>query len=166
MSADNNDTKCCQGLSLAYANLLLRLWIGLRLFMAGLDKFREGNGFGNAPGNVTFNWTNYLTKTDRIAKLMAENSFLPSPMCYAYAKSIGFILITVAVWVTVGICTELGLLAAGFTVLSLGLGLAALPDDTEVVYIGIHVLIIAAALATSKANKISLDGMCRRGKCD
>jgi uncharacterized membrane protein YphA (DoxX/SURF4 family) len=155
MSAENNDNQKCCSSSMAYANLILRLWVGLRLFMAGLDKFREGNGFKN----VSFSMFNYNNKTERIAKLMADNSFLPEGMCYAYAKSIGFVLLAVGVWVTVGICTELGLLAAGLTFLSLGFGLAVLPDDTEVVYIGIHTLIVAAALATSKSNKFSLDGL-------
>lgn len=152
--------------ALAFANLLLRLWVGLRLFMAGVDKFREGNGWGSAPGSVSFSMDNYAAKTGRIAKLMTENSFFPKEMCEMYAKSIGYVLLAVGVWVVVGLFTEVGLLLAGLTVLSLGLGLAALPDDTEVVYIGIHVLIIAAALATCKAKQISLDGLFFRRKAD
>lgn len=155
MSESKQEPPCCNS-SLAYANLLLRLWIGLRLFMAGVDKFRAGNGAG-----TTFNMDNFQKKTEQIAALMSNNSFLPAWACNLYAKSIGFILLAVGIWVAIGIYTELGLLAAGFVVLSLGFGLAALPDDTEVLHIGVHVLIIAAALATSKNNKFSLDGMLR-----
>lgn len=160
MSEAKQEPSCCNN-SLAYANLLLRLWIGLRLFMAGVDKFRAGNGSG-----ATFNMDNFHKKSEQIAALMSNNSFLPAWACNLYAKSIGFVLLAVGIWVAVGICTELGLLAAGFVVLSLGFGLAALPDDTEVVYIGIHVLIIAAALATARNNKLSLDGVlrCRQSK--
>jgi len=145
--------------SLASAHLLLRLWVSLRLFMAGLDKFRSGNG-----PDTTFSLENYDKKSTAIAKLMSTNSFLPEAMCNAYAHSIGYILVIVGIWVALGIFSSLGLLAAGFTVLSLGFGLAALPDDTEVVYIGIHILVVAAALATAKARQFSLDGLLFRKK--
>ena len=146
---------CCSHIPVAFANLFLRWWIGLRFLMAGVAKFREGSVWGKA----TFNMDNYNTNTDRIGKLMAENSILPPAMCYAYAHSIGFILLAVGLWMFVGLFTNVGLIVAGFTALSLGFGLASLPDDTEVVYIGIHILVIAGALATSRANKLSLDGL-------
>lgn len=158
MSEAKQETSCCT-CSLAYANLLLRLWIGLRLFMAGVDKFRLGSGT-----NATFSMENLHKKSDLIANLMSTNSFLPAWACNLYAKSIGFALLAVGIWVVVGIFTDLGLFAAGLVVLSLGFGLAALPDDVEVVYIGIHILVIAAALATAKSNKFSLDGILRGKK--
>lgn len=161
MSADSSESLKTQW-NLVFANLLLRLWIGLRLFMAGLDKFRAGDG-----ANTTFNLENYKTKTGRIAQLTWEHGFLPQKLCEAYAQPLGYILIAAGVWAVIGLFLELGLLFAGFVVLSLGLGLATLPDDTEVVYIGIHILIIAAALATSRHKTLSLDGLFfRRSKSD
>ena len=154
MSAENQESKCCCQINLAFAHLLARLWIGMRLFMAGLDKFRAGDG-----ADSTFNMDNYHSKTDRIASLMTDHSFLPKALVNMYATPIGFILLLVGLWVVVGFFTEFSLLIAGFTVLSLGFGLAALPDDTEVVYIGVHILVIVAALVTSKANKLSIDGL-------
>ncbi len=160
MSDQPAESSCRYGISFVFANLILRLWVALRLFMAGVDKWRGGDG-----AKATFNMDNFNVKTDRIAKLMSDNSFLPESMAGPYSKSIGYILIAVGIWVALGLFSEVALLAAGFTVLSLAFGLAALPDDTEVVYIGIHVLIIAFALVTQKANKISLDGLFRRGAC-
>lgn len=157
-----SESKSCSNLGLTFANLILRLWIGLRLFMAGVDKFRAGDG----AANTTFSMENYTAKTARIASLMAEHSFLPPNLCDMYAKSIGYVLLAVGAWVVVGLFTELALLLAGFTVLSLGFGLAALPDDTEVVYIGIHVLVVAAALATCRNKGISLDGLFFRRKAE
>ena len=90
---------------------------------------------------------------------------MPEWACNAFAATIGYILIPVGIWVAVGICTEFGLLAAGLVFLSLGFGLAALPDDTEVVTnIGLSILIVAAALVTSKAKALSLDGILARKK--
>ncbi len=156
---------CCPRFDLAAANLITRLWVGLRLFMAGMDKFRAGDG-----AEATFNMANYDTKTGLIAKLMTENSFLPSFLpasaIDAYAHSIGFILLIVGVWVVIGLFSELSLLAAGLTFLSLGFGLAALPDDTELgVNIGIGVMITFLALSTVKHGYLSLDGLLRKKKC-
>ena len=147
--------------NLVFANLLLRLWIGLRLVMAGLDKFRAGDG-----ESTTWSLDNYATKTQRIADLTSSHGFLPKAMCDAYAKPLGYILIAAGAWAVIGLFLELGLLFAGFVVLSLGVGLATLPDDTEVVYIGIHVLIVAAALATSRHKSLSVDGLFFRRRVD
>lgn len=158
--SDSSSSKCCGSLSYDFAHLLLRLWVGMRLFMAGLDKFRWGNG-----PTVSFGLDNYSKKTGPLAKLMTDNSFMPQWACDAFAATIGYILVPVGIWVAIGICTEFGLLAAGLVFLSLGLGLAALPDDTEVVSnIGLSILIVAAALVTSKAKTFSIDGILGRKK--
>ena len=158
--SDSSSSKCCGNLNYDFAHLLLRLWVGMRLFMAGIDKFRYGNG-----PTVSFGLDNYSKKTGPLAKLMSDNSFLPEAACNAFAATIGYILIPVGIWVALGILTEFGLLAAGLVFLSLGFGLASLPDDTEVVTnIGLSILIVAAALVTSKAKTFSLDGFLARKK--
>lgn len=164
MSDKACSTPCCPRFDLAAANLVTRLWVGLRLFMAGLDKFRAGDG-----ADATFNLANYDTKTGLIAKLMSDNSFLPAVLpsfaIDAYAHSIGFVLLIVGIWVALGIFSETSLLAAGLTFLSLGFGLAALPDDTELgVNIGIGVIITYLALSTAKHGWLSLDGVLSRKK--
>lgn len=152
--SDSSSSKCCGSSGYAYAHLLLRLWVGMRLFMAGIDKFRWGNG-----PTTSFGLDNYAKKTEPLAKLMTDNSFLPEFMCKPFAATIGYILVPVGIWVALGICTELGLLAGGLVFLMLGFGLAALPDDTEIVSnIGLSILIVAAALVTAKAKQFSLDG--------
>ena len=158
--SDSSSSKCCGSLSYDFAHLLLRLWVGLRLFMAGLDKFRWGNG-----PTVSFGLDNYAKKTGPLAKLMTDNSFMPEWACNAFAATIGYILVPVGIWVAIGIFTEFGLLAAGLVFLALGMGLASLPDDTEVVSnIGLSILIVAAALVTSKAKTFSIDGILGRKK--
>ncbi|HSI64458.1 MAG TPA: hypothetical protein VLE43_15120 [Candidatus Saccharimonadia bacterium] len=160
MSEENNDRSF--RLDLAFAHILLRLWVAERLIMAGVDKFRKGVTWKDS----SFNMDNYKAKSQQIADLMSSNSFLPKPMCDLYAQGIGFALLAVGAWVLIGLFTEFSLLAAGLVFLSLGFGLAALPDDTEVVYIGISILITATALITSRAKQISLDGLLFRRKAD
>ena len=161
MSDGSHAPKCCSNLAPAYAHLLLRLWVGMRLFMAGLDKFRWDNG-----ADTTFSISNYTEfKAPPIAKLMYSNSFLPEAMCNQFANSIGYVLLAVGAWVITGLFTELGLLAGGLVFLSLGFGLACLPDDTELVSnIGLSVGLVALALMTAHAKKFSLDGILRGKK--
>lgn len=160
MSAENQESKCCSPWAIAFAHLLTRLWVAERLFMAGVDKFRKGSSYEG----TTFSMENYHEKSAQIGKLMASNSFLPEAMCMQYASAIGYVLLAVGAWVAVGLFTELSLFAAGLVLLSLGFGLAALPDDVEVVYIGVSVLVAAAALMTAQAKTFSLDALFFRRK--
>lgn len=165
MSDQATPSHCCPRFDLAAANLITRLWVGMRLFMAGVDKFRSGDGAA-----ATFNAGNYETKTGLISKLMSDNSFLPAILppaaIDAYAHSVGYMLLVVGVWVALGLFSQVSLLAAGLTFLSLGFGLAALPDDTELtVNIGIGIIITFLALSTAKHGYLSLDGILCRKKC-
>jgi len=160
MSAENEDTKCCSSWAFAFAHLLTRLWVAERLIMAGVDKFRKGNGWENS----TFNMENYHEKSAQIASLMSSNSFIPKEFCLQFANGIGYGLLAVGAWVAIGFLTELSLFAAGVVLLMLGFGLAALPDDTEVVLIGMSILITAAALMSSSAKTFSLDRLFFRRK--
>ncbi|TDU69328.1 thiosulfate dehydrogenase [quinone] large subunit [Prosthecobacter fusiformis] len=158
----DTNSSCCSRLDLAFANLITRLWVALRLGMAGVDKFRSGDGAA-----ATFNSVNYETKTGLIAKLMTENSmlpaFLPASAIDAYAHSIGYILLAVGLWVAVGLLSEFALLAAGLSFLSLGFGLAALPDDLELTAnIGVGILLTAFALYTNRSGYLSVDGLLGR----
>ena len=170
--SEEKTSECCSKFrfDLAFANLLLRLWIGMRLLGAGIDKWRAGSCFGfkgvgpdgaeiDIASGVTFSAENYDKKLANIAKLTFDKGFLPKPLCDMYAKPLGYILLGVGAWVILGLLSELSLFAAGLVFLSLGVGLATLPDDTEVVFIGIHILIVAAALATSRHKNFSIDGL-------
>ncbi|HCN29002.1 MAG TPA: hypothetical protein DIT64_09645 [Verrucomicrobiales bacterium] len=157
--SDTPATSCCSRLDLAFANLIARLWVALRLVMAGVDKFRAGDG-----AEATFSTANYETKTKLISDLMTQNSFLPAFLPASaidmYAHSIGYLLIAVGLWVAVGLLSEFALVAAGLTFLSLGFGLAALPDDSELtINIGIGIMITFMALMTNKCAWFSLDGL-------
>lgn len=161
----DHNSSCRPRLDLAFANLITRLWVALRLLMAGVDKFRSGDGAA-----ATFNSANYETKTGLISKLMSDNSLLPAILPQSaieqYAHSIGYVLLAVGAWVAIGLLSEFALLAAGLTFLSLGFGLSALPDDMELsANIGVGILLTAFALYTNKSGYISLDGIFGRHRC-
>ncbi len=147
----------------AFAHLILRLWVGFRLLMAGLDKMREkgGDGFG----------LEYISKSmapivDNMTKY-ANGHVIPWKFAIPlYANVLPWALIITGVWCILGIFTRWGLLFGGLTFVSLAFGLMALPDDQEAVFRGIEVGLTALALITAANNQLSLDGLLfRKGAC-
>jgi thiosulfate dehydrogenase (quinone) large subunit len=153
----NNSTCSSSRCDWAYAHLILRLWVGLRLLWAGLDKMREkgGNGFG----------LEFVSKSmEPIVDNMQRYAFLPGFSIGIYAAVLPWALLIVGAWTIVGIATRIGLLAAGLVFISLSVGLMALPDDNQVVMRGIEVALTALALMTASDNKFSLDGLLSKKK--
>lgn len=155
MSNNSCDSKC--SLDWAFAHLILRLWVGLRLLMAGVDKMRQkgGDGFG-------FEWIEKSMAP--IAETIAKNTMLPGWAITPYAKVLPFALLISGFLCVFGVCTRWALLLGGLTFVSLAMGLMALPDDDQAVYRGIEVALTALALMTAAHNKFSVDGLLFGGK--
>jgi uncharacterized membrane protein YphA (DoxX/SURF4 family) len=153
MSNDSTTNRC----DWAYAHLILRLWVGLRLFWAGLDKMREkgGTGFG-------VEWIEKSMKP--IVDNMEQYAFLPKFSIGIYGTVLPWALLIVGAWAILGFATRLSLFAAGMLFVSLSVGLMALPDDNQVVMRGVEVALTALALMTAGANTWSLDGLLGRKK--
>lgn len=150
--SDTNSSKCRS--ELAFANLILRLWVGLRLLMAGVDKFRPKGTNEYHLGDLEVLKKN----VQPIYENMVASTFMPASMVASYVFVLSYSLIVVGILVIVGIFSRLSLLVAGLLFVSLSFGLMALPDDDQAVYRGIEVAITALALATAAHGKISVDG--------
>jgi len=147
---------------IACANLILRLWVGLRLFMAGIDKFRD-----KATKEYVFNTWDVLKKNAQplYDNMTAETIMGKAPMLVSsYVFILAYALIIVGIWVIVGLFTRTSLLLAGLLLVSLSFGLMALPDDDQAVLRGFEVAITAFALVTCSHNIFSLDGLLFRSK--
>ncbi len=129
-------------LTLAY--WVLRLWIGLRLVLAGLDKFKGSDGYTMA---------NYTDKMGKIAGMITQNTFLPDWATKSWAMPLPFLLIAVGALILIGFLNRLALLGAGLLFVGLSFGLMLLPDE-DVFMLGIHVGLVAGALALVRHNKI------------
>ncbi len=153
MSNNSCDSKC--SLDWAFAHLILRLWVGLRLFMAGLDKLREkgGDGFG-----FQFIEKSMAPIIENMGKY-ANTHVLPEFAIKPYAMVLPWLLLIAGITCILGVCTRWALLLGGLTFVSLAFGLMAMPDDTEAVYRGIEVALTALALMTAAHNKFSVDGL-------
>ena len=155
----STDATNCDSCSQGAASLILRLWIGLRLFFSGIEKFRGGSG-------VDMSWTmeHYVKKMGKIAEITAENSILPGWVCNLYAYPLGFLLVGFGVMCLVGIFTRFSLFVAGLLFVSLAFGLMVLPDDQGALDLGIHVAITAFALTLCSKDYFTLDSFLKRKK--
>ena len=156
----DKDSSTCDTFGSQAALLILRLWIGLRLFFAGIEKFRGKSD----TGEIELTFAHFKSKMAIISEGVSANSMLPKWMCDAYAYPLPFLLTIVGIACLVGIFTRLSLLLAGLLFLSLAFGVMVLPDDTQSLYLGLHVAICAFALCISKHHWLSLDWILGRKK--
>jgi thiosulfate dehydrogenase (quinone) large subunit len=143
----------------SYAHLILRLWVGMRIFFAGVDKFREKGG-----STFSMEWLDKNMSQIRDGMETGATAILPKFSIGLFTTFLPWALLIVGAWAILGIATRLGLFAAGMLFVSLSVGLMALPDDNQVVMRGIEVAVTALALMTAHDNKWSLDGLLFRKK--
>lgn len=130
-----------------YAFLVLRLWLGLRALLAGLEKF-ESKG--------SYSLENYTTNMKRMATGITGASFMPLSMTTGFALSIGFILVLLGVAILLGIKTRFSLFLMGLTYVALSFGLMAVQESDGVAWLGMHVALVAGALVLVQHNRFAL----------
>jgi thiosulfate dehydrogenase (quinone) large subunit len=119
------------------AFLLLRLFLGLRTLLAGVEKFEA---------NKSYSFSNYSDNMSRMAGGISNNSFIPLWAANVYAYSIGFLLTILGLALLLGVRSRLTLTVTGLVYVSLGFGLMAVQEGEGVAWIGVQVLMFVAAL--------------------
>lgn len=173
----SNQANCSQSpshcLGLAFGALLLRLWIGMRLLFAGLEKWKNKVTIvvDEETGETKTFWRYdilsdkasevYNTNMGRITSAMNNDSPLQFWMIEQYAKPLGWMLVIVGAWVIIGLASRASLVVAGFVFLSLTFGLATIGADPEIVERGIEIGLVAGALALARYQLLGVDGLIR-----
>lgn len=127
-----------------FAFWILRLFLGLRTLLAGIEKFELGGTWG---------FSNYTTTMTKMATGITANSFLPLWATKTFALPLGFILIALGLAVLLGLKTRLALFASGLVYVGLGFGLMAVQSSDGVAWIGVYVGMIAGALLLVRHNR-------------
>ena len=139
----------------AWACFLLRMWIGIRLTLAGVTKFLTKNEEGG--------WEFSKETADNIMGSITGNMKANTPMTEwmlnTYASVLPWTLIIVGCWVIVGLFSRCALIVSGFIILSLSFGLLLLPEDVDGTLRAIEILVIALALMTVKHNILAVDNL-------
>jgi thiosulfate dehydrogenase (quinone) large subunit len=131
------------------AFLLLRLFLGLRTLMAGLEKFEANRSFSTA---------NYSENMTRMATGISNNSVIPLWAAKAFAMPLGYILTILGVTILLGIKSRVSLFIAGLVYTGLGFGLMAVQEGEGVAWIGMQVLMFVVALVLVRNDRFAVWG--------
>jgi thiosulfate dehydrogenase [quinone] large subunit len=129
------------------AFLLLRIFLGLRTFLAGLEKFEAG-------GRYTF--ANYYANMDRMAQGITGASFLPLWATKNFAHSLGYLLLLFGVLVLLGIKSRISLTLTGLLYVGLAFGLMAVQENDGIAWLGVYVGMFAGALVLVRYDRFAL----------
>lgn len=154
------------------AFLLLRLWLGMRALLTGIEKFSENvsakvpivndQGVADIPNALTvsrvkeYGLQHYAAVKGSMAKLLETEPLLPTFLRKPYFASLGFVLIALGLMLLLGVCTRTTLFLMGLLYISLTYGMILLGQDSGIAWLGIHVALVAMALMLVKHNRFSL----------
>ncbi len=149
MNESNSSSSTSSRCDYTAAFLLLRLFLGLRTLLAGLEKFEA---------NKSFSLTNYTENMTRMATGISSYSLIPLWAAKMFALSLGFLLVILGASILLGIKTRATLFFGGLLYVGLGFGLMAVQEGEGVAWIGMQVLMFAVALTLCRHNRFALWG--------
>lgn len=131
------------------AFLILRLFLGLRTLMAGLEKFEA---------NKSYTTANYAENMNRMATGISNNSVIPMWAAKAFALPLGYILVILGVAILLGLKTRAALFLTGLVYVGLSFGLMAVQEGEGVAWLAVQVLMFSIALVYVRHNRFALWG--------
>lgn len=131
----------------AAAFLLLRLFLGLRTLLAGIEKF-EAKG--------TYSLSNYSENMTRMATGITGASFLPLWATKNFAMTLGYVLTILGAALLLGLKTRTTLIVTGFVYVGLSFGMMAVQESEGIAWLAIHVGLIAGALLLVRYNRFAV----------
>jgi len=160
----------------AYASscafLLLRLWLGMRAIITGLEKFAgkvteqkplldefgqpDINGAMVAVDHKVYALKYYQGLPAALASKFAAEPLLPGFLLKPYAAVLGYVLIAAGLTLVLGIATRTSLFIHGLIYLSLSFGLVLINESGGVAWLAIHLLLVVAALRLAQHNCCAL----------
>jgi thiosulfate dehydrogenase [quinone] large subunit len=154
------------------AFLLLRLWLALRAIITGLEKFAgkvteqkplldefgqpDINGTMVAVDHKVYALKYYQGIPAALQSKFAAEPLLPAFLMKPYAASLGYVLIASGLMLLLGIGTRTSLFIQGLVYISLSFGLILINESGGVAWLGIHLLIVVAALVLVRHNRFAL----------
>ena len=129
------------------AFIVLRLFLGLRTLMAGIEKF-ESKG--------TYSFSNYSENMTRMAQGITGASFLPLWATKNFALLLGYILVVLGIALLLGLKTRTTLFITGLVYTGLSFGLMAVQESEGIAWLAVHVGLIAGALVLVRHNRYAL----------
>jgi thiosulfate dehydrogenase [quinone] large subunit len=156
----------------SWAFITLRLWLGTRTFLAGLEKFSEkitiqqplldANGTPDSSGAVVevskkvYGISHYHGIPEALKTKFLDEPLLPQFLTAPFYASLGYILVILGAMLLLGFFTRLSLVLTGVLYTMLMLGLLLIHQEDGVAWLAIHAGLIAYALTLAKHNRFSI----------
>jgi len=175
MSSSKSESENGSGLE-AYAStcafLLLRLWLALRAIATGLEKFAgkvteqkplldefgqpDINGTMVAVEHKVYALKYYQGIPAALQSKFAAEPLLPAFLMKPYAASLGYVLILSGLMLLFGVATRTSLFIQGLIYISLSFGLILINESGGIAWLGIHMLLVVAALVLARHNRFAV----------
>lgn len=143
----SRSTLAVPGWEYSAAFLILRLFLGLRTLLAGIEKWE-------AKGSYSF--ANYYENMGRMAQGITGASFLPLWMTKLFAFSIGYALTAIGLAVLLGVKSRISLTLCGLVYVALSFGLMAVQEAEGIAWLAVHIGLIAGALILVRHDRFAL----------
>lgn len=172
MQECENNKSCCD-LGATFGVWLMRLWLGFRALISGVEKYAgqastssavKVDGADNAYGLVEqgsrkiYSWELYHGVPTALYKKLSAEPFIPSFMLQIYDVVLGPLLIATGLMLLLGIATRCSLFVMGLVYVTLTFGLILMNESSGVAWLAIHVILVVMMLFTVKHNKLELTG--------
>ena len=167
----NREHQKLSGQSLAF--LVLRGWLGVRALLTGIEKYSvttkikiplvdPESGMEDPSGAMieatqkVYGFGNYHAIPQVLQDKFATEPMLPKFATAIFYPVLGPLLIALGLMLLVGLGTRLSLLLQGLLYIGLTVGLILIKQDDGVAWLGIHIAVIAMALAFVDNNRFAL----------
>ena len=155
------------------AFLVLRGWLGVRALLTGIEKYSSFKtiqkavidpvtGMEDPSGAMiemkqkAYAISSYAAIPPSLRDKFANEPLLPSVLTTPFYAALGPTLIVLGLMLLAGIGTRVSLFAQGILYIGLSAGLILIKQDDGVAWLGIHVALIAMALAYVENNRFAL----------
>lgn len=155
-----------------FAFLVLRLWLGMRAVVTGIEKF-SGTKVTEQPlldelgepdisgamvqvENKVYGFKHYHAVADSMEQAFAKEPLLPGFLLTPYYAILGYALIILGFTLLLGVCTRATLFLMGLLYVSLTFGLILIGQDAGIAWLGVHIALIVMALMLAEHNRLRL----------
>lgn len=167
-------TSCCGAntLALVYGSLLARLWLAVRAIQTGVEKYAKTlqvdgqavtvDGVPNSEGLTTvasskaYALDAYHGVPEALMKKFQAEPLMLKFALPLYDKLLGPALLILGVMILLGLFYRTSLFLLGLLYISLTWGLILIKQDDGVSWLGVHMILIVAALALAQHNRLSI----------
>ncbi len=167
----DNDS-CCDNLGSTLGFLTLRIWLAMRAFITGLEKFAGTktievpalDEFGE-PDLMrdmmqvevkTYGFEYYAGVPAPLWTQFEKEPLLPNFLLYPYDWLLGPLLLITGLFLLLGIFTRWTLFAMGLLYTSLTFGLILINQSGGIAWLATHIILVVMALVLANRNKYTI----------